>query len=160
MLDTKLSVREIEDMIILKLHQGGVRSNLCVPNVSWGAGIDYEADLVVVSKAGYATEYEIKRSWTDFLADFKKGECAHKAPWVYRFAYVVPDNIIGKVLLFFKDRGGEIPAVVGYTEDGQLKRYCGSYEIKGGRKMFIEEQLNIARLGTLRYWSLRNKKNK
>lgn len=158
MLDTKLSVKEIEELIILKLHQGGVRSNLCVPNVSWGAGIDYEADLVVVTKAGYATEYEIKRSWTDFLADFKKKEGAHKAPWVYRFSYVVPDSIIDKVLSFFAERGGEIPAVVSYTEDGQLKKWGGFYEVKGGRKMFLEEQLKIARLGTLRYWKLRNNK--
>lgn len=158
MLDTKLSVKEIEDLIILKLHQGGVRANLCVPNVSWGAGINYEADLVVVTKAGYATEYEIKRSWTDFLADFKKDERAHKAPWVYRFAYVVPDSIIDKVLAFLSDIGNEIPAVIGYTENRQIKKYGGFYEVEGGRKMFLEEQLKIARLGTLRYWSLRNKK--
>lgn len=156
-LDTNLSVNEIQDMLILKLHIGGVRQNLCVPNVSWGAGIDYEADLVVVTKAGYATEYEIKRSWTDFLADFKKKEGAHKAPWVYRFAYVVPDSIIDKVLLFFQKRGGEVPAVIGYTEDLQIKKYGGFYEVKGGRKMFLEEQLKIARLGTLRYWNLRKK---
>lgn len=157
MLDTNLSVKEIENMIILKCHQGGVRVNLCVPNVSWGAGINYEADLVVVSKSGYATEYEIKRSWSDFLADFKKDKYAHKAPWVYRFAYVVPESIKDRVLNFFKEKCIYTPAIICYTEDQQIKHYGGYLEVEGGRKMFIEEQLKIARLGTLRYWNLRNK---
>ena len=155
-MDTKLSVQEIEDAIIL-MHAGGIRSNLCVPNVSWGMGIDYEADLLVVSKSGYCTEYEIKRSYSDFLADMKKDECAHKAPWVYRFFYVIPEGIKDKVLGYFKDKGEAVPGILSYDERGILS-VCGRHSyIDGGRKMFIEEMLKLARLGTLRYWNLRNK---
>lgn len=35
--------------------------------------------------------------------------------------------------------------------------YRGFSYAKGGRKMFLEEILKVARLGTLRYWNLRNK---
>ena len=71
-MDTKLTVHEIEDLIVS--YEGGVRNKLCVPNVSWGLGIDYEADLLIITKTGYCTEYEIKRSYSDFLADMKKSE--------------------------------------------------------------------------------------
>lgn len=154
-MDTNLTVHEIEDLIIFK--EGGVRKNLCVPNVSWGLGIDYEADLLVITKSGYCTEYEIKRSYSDFLADMKKDECAHKAPWVYKFFYVIPLGIKDKVLKYFEDKGVETPAIICYSEDKKLS-YCGGFSyVKGGRKMFLEEILKVARLGTLRYWNLRNK---
>lgn len=157
-MDTKLSVQEIED-ILIRLHAGGIRSNLCVPNVSWGMGIQYEADLLVVTKAGYCTEYEIKRSYADFLADMKKDESAHKAPWVYRFYYVIPESIKDKVLKYFNNKGGELPGIISYDERGMID-ICGGYPyVKGGRRMFLEEQLKVAKLGTMRYWSLRNKTN-
>lgn len=155
-LDTKLSVKEIEDAIILHLTSG-IRSNLIVPNVSWGMGINYEADLVVVSKSGYATEYEIKRSYSDFIADFAKDEEAHKAPWVYQFFYVLPLSIKDKVEVFIENARIEPPAIFFYDEAGRFVRNKGVSYRKGGRKMFIEEQLKIAKLGVMRYWSLRNK---
>lgn len=42
-----------------------------VPNVSW-ALLPYEADLLVVSKAGYLTEVEIKVTMADWRQDFLK----------------------------------------------------------------------------------------
>ena len=59
-----------------------------IPNLSWGL-LQYEADFVVVSKSGYLTEVEIKRSYSDFLADFKKKH-SHDAEQVYYFYYCVP----------------------------------------------------------------------
>lgn len=156
-LDTKLSVKEIEDAIILHLTSG-IRSNLIVPNVSWGMGINYEADLVVVSKSGYATEYEIKRSYYDFIADFRKDEKAHKAPWVYQFFYVLPLLIKDKVEAFIENARIEPPAIFFYDEAGRFSKSNVGYSyVKGGRKMFLEEQLRLARLGVMRYWGLRSK---
>ena len=156
-LDTKLSVKEIEDAIILHLTSG-IRSNLIVPNVSWGMGINYEADLVVVSKSGYATEYEIKRSYSDFIADFHKDKKAHKAPWVYQFFYVLPLSIKDKVEVFIENARIKPPAIFFYDEAGRFSKSNGGYSyVEGGRKMFLEEQLKIAKLGVMRYWSLRNK---
>lgn len=69
MLDTKLSIHEIE-LAIAQVF--GIRNNIIVPNVSWGFFATHEADLVIINKTGYMTEVEIKRSWQDFLNDFKK----------------------------------------------------------------------------------------
>ena len=48
------------------------RTNLVVPNVSWGLGLRYEADLVVVRPSGWALEVEIKCTASDIKADLKK----------------------------------------------------------------------------------------
>jgi hypothetical protein len=45
--------------------------------------------------------------------------------------------------------------VISYSDSGILNfhgkaaSYCGGYH----RKLFLEEQLKLARLGTMRYWS-------
>jgi hypothetical protein len=36
------------------------RINLIVPNIYWGFGLNYEADLLIISPAAFATEIEIK----------------------------------------------------------------------------------------------------
>ena len=69
-MDTTLSVDKIQRLIVE--YEGGARTSIFVPNVSWGYFKSHEADLLRISKQGYLTEYEIKRSWSDFLADFKK----------------------------------------------------------------------------------------
>ena len=51
----------------------GIRQHLIVPNVMWGfTGLNYEADLVIVTKAGYAKEVEIKVSRADLIKDKEK----------------------------------------------------------------------------------------
>ena len=49
MIETKLSVKEIERIIVAYL--GGVRTNIIVPNLSWGF-LNHEADLIAVDKNG------------------------------------------------------------------------------------------------------------
>ena len=157
-MDTNLTVHEIEDLIISK--EGDVRKNLCVPNVSWGMNIDYEADLLIITKSGYCTEYEIKRSYSDFLADMKTDKCAHKAPWVYTFYYGIPLSFKDTVLTYFEDKGiieCDILGILCYSERGSITSVGGIPHTKGGRKMFLEEMLKVASLGTMRYWNLRNK---
>lgn len=43
-----------------------------VNGMSDSLSIWHECDMLVLSKSGYLTEIEIKRSWADFLADFKE----------------------------------------------------------------------------------------
>lgn len=69
MIETKLSVKEIERIIVSYL--GGVRTNLIVPNLSWGF-LNHEADLISIDKNGYLTEVEIKRSLEDLRQTSKK----------------------------------------------------------------------------------------
>lgn len=157
MLDTKLTVRQIEDSIMDYI--GGERTNLAVPNVSYGL-LPYEADLLVMNKSGYVTEYEIKRSFSDFMADFKKDESAHNVELVHKFFYVVPISISEKVISVLKDKyGGHYLGigVLAYNEDGLIESTWGIPIRPRSRKLFIEEQFKLARLGTLRYWSLRKR---
>lgn len=53
----------------------GIRQNLIVPNVSWGMNGLHECDVLILSKAGYATEVEIKISKPDLLKDRDKKHC-------------------------------------------------------------------------------------
>jgi len=159
MADTNLSVKEIE--LALLDWCGGERNNIAVPNVTTGLfwGLPFEADLLVTSRSGYVTEFEIKRSYRDFVADFKKDTCAHNAPQIYNFYYVVPIAIIEKVLEYLRENTDDEPAVLAYDENGKFKKYGGYPKRKGGRKLFIEEQLKLARLGAMRYWALRRKED-
>ena len=151
---TELSVKEIQALLA---EYWGIRNNIIVPNVSWGM-LDYEADLLVMNKTGYVTEVEIKRSWSDFLADFKKDENAHKSEIIYQFWYCVPDEIYKKCVEKLKEvypDSLDRPNVISYSDSGVLNFHgkTASYCRGKHRKLFLEEQLKLARLGTLRYWS-------
>ena len=174
-MDTSLTVAQIQ----LALHDSGLwnkRSDIMVPNLSWGL-LPYEADFVVLSKSGFLTEVEIKRSWADFKRDFGKAH-HHDDERIYHFYYCVPASIISKVKDFLKDRvRGELvsqygndmevdsilhdrhprlPAILTFNESGKVESagfgYSGAYR-SNCRKLFIEEQLQVARLGCLRYWN-------
>ena len=151
---TELSVKDIQALLA---DYFGIRNNIIVPNVSWGL-LDYEADLLIMNKTGYMTEIEIKRSWSDFLVDFKKDDCAHRSEIVYQFWYCVPDAIykdcIEKLKEVYPD-SIDRPNVISYSDEGVLNFHGkkASYCRGKHRKLFLEEQLKLARLGTLRYWN-------
>ena len=50
----------------------GWRQNVIVPNVYWGLGLNYEADMVILRPSGWAIEIEIKVTRADIKADLKK----------------------------------------------------------------------------------------
>ena len=71
---TSKTIEEIE-VALAKTAKFHYVRNLVVFNVYGYSArllIDHECDMLIMSKSGYLTEVEIKRSWTDFLADFKK----------------------------------------------------------------------------------------
>ncbi len=173
-MDTSLTVLQIQ----LALHNSGLwnkRSDIMVPNLSWGF-LPYEADFVIMTKSGYLTEVEIKRSWEDFKADFNKDH-RHDDERIYHFFYCVPIAIFDKVKEFLTNKlmeelddyskdlltknpdllgvHSQLPAVLTYDENGNVRHpkfgFPGARRHQA-RKLFIEEQLQIARLGCLRYW--------
>lgn len=172
-MDTKLSIREIEEMIIS--NEVSLRNEIAIPNLSWGM-LPYEADIVVINKTGYMREYEIKRSLQDLKADFKK-KCYHDAEQVYQFFYVLPLSIKEKALELFRAHQTDdayikafgksteyheaLPAVIFYSDEGYIAErprfnghLCGNH-----RKLFLEEKLTITRLLSIRYWNLRLNKH-
>lgn len=151
---TKRTVKEIEDLIV----GNDIRENLYVPNVSWGFFVEHEADLVKVSRSGFLTEYEIKRSWSDFVADFKK-RSYHSDDRISEFYYVVPKVMAQAASKFIDESSMRLygPGIYYFSEESgwlSLQRKCNRPK---GTKMYVEDMYEIARLGTLRYWSLRRK---
>ena len=172
MADTQLTVKQIE----LLLHNSGwwnKRQDIMIPNLSWGL-LNHEADFVVVTKSGYLTEVEIKRSLSDLKADFKK-DVFHKDERVYRFMYCLPISIREKALALFHEQYGKVAELYGHDRDykyvNEIFPYIIWYDEKGllsvepkkrdsrsgARKLFIEEREIIGRLASLRYWDLANK---
>ena len=156
-MDTQFTIDEIE-LLIFNSSIFNKRQDIFVPNVSYGL-LNHEADLVVMTKSGYLSEIEIKRSWADFLADFKKPH-EHKDERVYRFYYAVPEKIAERVIEYVQDHQVPTDGVIVYYEDGKYSFTPGwkmGVYYSHGRKLFMEEQLTIARLGCMRIWNLKQK---
>lgn len=154
-MDTKLSVRQIQ----LALHDftplWNKRADLMATNISWGL-LNHEADFMVMNRSGYLTEVEIKRSWEDFKADFKKKH-THDDVRIRYFYYCVPESIVDKVKDFLEKKfpnNIDRPALLCFTEDGEVGTVHFGCSYKGGRKLFIEERLQLAKLAALRFWKL------
>ena len=167
MADTKLTIKQIE----LSLYNSpwfDKRGDIMIPNLSWGL-LNHEADFCIINKTHHLTEIEIKRSFSDFKADFKKNEF-HKDEKIYRFFYCVPEKIYDKVVNFmaeeaqvkkFVDTYGlyyRKPGILTYDELGNITMTNYSTGYTGyGRKLFLEEMVKIGRYMSLRYWSAINK---
>jgi len=112
-LATDKTIEQIETLLVGYAHSPFYcRSHLVVPNVSWGF-LNHEADLLVMSKAKLLTEIEIKRSWSDFIADFKKDH-DHSHPLIARFYYAVPSSIGKRVFDYLYN--GEYDAKYCYSK--------------------------------------------
>jgi len=139
----------------------GIRQNIIVPNISWGFGM-HECDLFLIRKSGVAVEVEIKRSKSDLLADFKKRH-HHKDRQnrITELYYALPEELYeGCKDLIPEDAG--IIVCYRYTNDKkevsiQAITKRNPKRIKNARKLTIEEQLKVAKLGTMRIWSLKQK---
>ena len=158
-MDTKLTLDQIH-LALRNSYLWNKRSDIMVPNLSWGL-LPYEADFIVINRAGYMTEIEIKRSWEDFKADFKKDH-RHDDERVYKFAYCVPESICERAVSYIREQNTDmpdymLPAVIYYSEDMEIGftelKYFDNFNAKKRRKLFLEEMFTIARLGQLRYWA-------
>ena len=86
----KLKTPELE---MLVAEHFGIRTHLIIPNVYWGFGLNYEADLVVVTRAKYAYEIELKVSKSDLKADQNKTKHKFERKTFKRMYYAMPDYI-------------------------------------------------------------------
>ncbi|CAB3742698.1 hypothetical protein LMG24238_06925 [Paraburkholderia sediminicola] len=74
------------------------RANTLIPEaeIRWGIGShrgNYRADFVLITRAGYATELEVKVSLADWRKDLSKPKWVGMPDWITRFIYVVPENL-------------------------------------------------------------------
>lgn len=97
----KMTIKEMELAVIRKVN---LKNATIVANISWGLGL-HECDLLKVTKAGIATEFEIKTSKADLLKDKLKshGHYSEKIRYLY---FVVPENLREIALAEIPDRAG------------------------------------------------------
>jgi hypothetical protein len=141
-----------------------------IPNPTWAlAGLAYEADLVVISSAGWAQEIEVKVSAADLRSDAKKGK--HRGLHTYgdhlwrhaqRFWYAVPTALIEQARATVV---GKPYGVIEVCFDKELHRNIAEVRVKAPRIASAtkcpDEVVRQALRGiSLRYWDLRHDRHK
>ena len=138
------------------------RLNLIVPGVHWGLNM-HECDLLVVSKAGYCTEVEIKISRSDLRADQKKRH-GHRCARIKYLYFAVPEKLEAAALEFAPSRAGIITVrpSMHYGDprndhSPRCKRIREPEVTYKPQPMPDSERYKVARLGALRIWGLKRR---
>lgn len=114
--------RELVDIEIALAREFHFEKNIVVFNVhgeSWTLPLFHECDMVVVSpKSRLLCELEIKRSWTDFCADFKKRHHHESSDRidVASFSYVIPEGLYEKAIRKLQEEKVIVTSIVTYDE--------------------------------------------
>ena len=139
---------EIEVAVAMHFNQ---RLCLIIPNISFGFNI-HECDLLIVNPNRFLYEVEIKTSFSDFKADFKKiHQHADRRNRIKGFYYAVPEYLVERVRPLLPEHAGLI--VVESREFGQraevLKRCKYSKTVK---PITDSDLMTLQRLALLRLW--------
>jgi len=126
-----------------------IRQHMIVPNISWGLGI-HECDLLIVTKAGFANEVEIKVNKYDLKKDQKKWH-GHRSNLIRRLFFAIPQT-----LLEFKDFIPERAGIIEVSKYFPNCRLLRPAKINKNARKLSQDQINhIGRLASMRIWSLR-----
>jgi len=125
------------------------RVNLIVPNVSWGFFI-HECDLLIVTKAGYCYEVEIKISRADLKADAKKRH-GHRSDRLRKLFFAIPGQMLSSIDLIPSHAGVFSVWAGGYCKKEREAQTLPAQPISES------ERFQVARLGTMRIWGLKQK---
>jgi len=155
----KITTIELEIALARYLNP---RVNLIVPNVSWGF-FNHECDIISVSKAGYATEYELKISKADLKADFRKKH-DHSDNKIKALFYVFPEYLRDCIELI-PDKAGILLASrhqVQYSDSQKahdifFHLFRDAEMTSKPYKLNEADRYQIARLGAMRIWGLKEK---
>lgn len=130
------------------------KQNLVIPNVSWGFGI-HECDLLVMTKTKYLYEVEIKVSKADLIKDKDKYH-SHISNKIRKLYFAIPEELEQHVE-HIPERAGII--LVGkYTNGHTWCRKLREARVNNiAPKIGIDDAYKLARLGSLRIWSLKTK---
>lgn len=126
------------------------RQNAIAPNVSWGFGL-HECDLLIITKAGYAIEVEIKVTKSDIIADQKKRH-HHHSNKIRKLYFAIPKKL--------EPHSDLIPLAAGIiTVDyrGHKRITRAALPNRTAVKLEPKEVNEIYRLAALRIWGLKRK---
>lgn len=86
----EIKTKDLEIAVLLHERQSELKS--------LRTSLPWECDVLTVTKSGYATEWELKISRSDFKADFKKPKHRQfekgKGGMIKHFYYVVPEGLV------------------------------------------------------------------
>ncbi len=143
----------------------GIRQNLIVPNLYWGM-FNYELDLCVLTKTGYATEIEIKSCRADLIKDKEKLH-GHHNPMIKFLYFALPYHLL-KDVEHVPERAGIL--IIRYQEAWEiagLKRdalwSCTLYrkaERNYNNRWTDTDRRKLLRLAAMRTWTLKNQLQK
>ena len=159
------------DIEIAMLKYLDFTSDIVVTNISGAFGIlEFETDILHLSKSGYASGFEIKVSKSDLLADKKKKHRTVFSEWFHQcvsrwypkikyFNIVVPEDLLDDAVANVPEFWG----ILTVTERKVLD--ISRFVVKQVRKPKLlskykwsdEERYNLARLGTMRIFSLKKR---
>lgn len=131
-----------------------------VPNVSWGWGLNYEADLIAVSQNLWADEIEIKVNKYDLLGDKDKRKFKRLPDRrIKRFWYAVPAELQELALQVVPPTAGVI-VISEPRNNYDFPRVSVARRAKAAPnavQVKPDELLKLLHLGVMRYWDLRLK---
>jgi len=145
------------EMEVALMNYLNVRVNLIVPNLSWGL-INYEADIVSLSKSSYVTEIEIKISKSDLRADFNK-RIQHDSTYFKYFYYAVPLGMKDFALDIIPERAG-LFIVRRHNDDERVLKVEKVRDAKENpmhKKWSDKDRMKLAELGCMRILGLKRK---
>ena len=126
------------------------RRNLIVPNVWYGMGLNHECDLMVMTKAGYVYEIEIKTSKADLVRDLKKWH-GHRDSKIRKLYFCIPEPL-------FEECQGLIPEPAGIIVfDGRNCLKKREAKTTRARPLDREEREKLYQLAAMRIWTLKRK---
>jgi hypothetical protein len=127
--------------------------------------MNHECDLLVVTKSGYCYEIEIKVSLADLKKDAEKRH-GHRDSRIKKLYFSVPEKLLDKGMPFIPDHAGII--TVGpaektnyiYLLNDELRYKCKTIrepQAFPAQPLSQTDRFQVARLGTMRIWSLKYK---
>lgn len=139
------------DIEIAAARHFNYRLNIIVPNVSWGMGLQYEADLVVLRPSDYAIEIEIKTSKADVERDLHKRH-RHDSRLFRELWFAVPEYL---------SRDSNIPDAAGILAIEDLEHGFKPVKIrppkpnKAALRWTSNQKNKLLHLGMMRIWGLK-----
>lgn len=156
----KITAKDIANALTQNGAPFSRRRWIVVPNVYWGWGLRYEADLIAVSKSHWADEIEIKVNKYDLLGDQEKRKFQQTPDKrIKRFWYAVPEELAELCLVTVPETAGVLVISPGRGLPSRLKVRIARLPKKAQncRAVTEAELLKLMHLGLMRYWSIRLK---
>ena len=131
------------------------RRNVIVPNVSWGWGLNYEADVVVLTPRNYCFEVEIKTTASDLRADLRKRH-HHDDNRFKRLYFAVPQCLADAHFDLIPPRAG-ILALQHHANGGgyYMRLLRAAATNTAARPISEEERMELLKLAHMRVWTLK-----